>query len=285
MRLYWRFSAVILVLASLLAIAAAPAAADERKAKDYLALGDSVAFGFSPLLDPRNAANFVGYPDVVARDEELRLTNASCPGEATGGFISLTSPDDNGCRRYRFTFGLPLHVNYSSSQLDFTLSFLASHPRTRLVTIDIGANDLFVFQRQCGTDAACLETKLASTIPANLNTIFGQIRNNAHYHHQLVSLTYYALNYNDPNAVAVVTFLNTLIANATVAAGGQVASGFDAFKPVAVAAGGGDSCAAGLLIRTSPTTCDIHPSPQGRDLLAAAIERVLVDEADGAQVR
>jgi lysophospholipase L1-like esterase len=58
----------------------------------------------------------------------------------------------------------------------------------------------------------------------------------------------------------------------TTAAGGfdvLVASGFDAWQPVATAFGG-SSCAAGLLI---PVTggCNIHPSPKGRDLLAAAI--------------
>src|SRR5215470_68453 len=145
MRLHWRISAVIVTLGTLLAIASTPAAADERN-KDYLALGDSVAFGFNPLLSRARAANFVGYPDVVAGDEELKLTNASCPGEATGGFISLTGVD-NGCRPYRASF--PLHVAYTSSQLDFAIRFLLSHPRTRLVTIDVGANDLFVLQKQC----------------------------------------------------------------------------------------------------------------------------------------
>jgi hypothetical protein len=45
---------------------------------------------------------------------------------------------------------------------------------------------------------------------------------------------------------------------------------------------GGNSCAAGLLIVTnaSPLTCDIHPSPRGRDALAGAIIQALDDDLD-----
>jgi hypothetical protein len=50
-----------------------------------------------------------------------------------------------------------------------------------------------------------------------------------------------------------------------------VADGFAAWAPVAAAKGGGDSCKAGLLIRLSPTTCDVHPTPRGRNLLASAV--------------
>ena len=51
-----------------------------------------------------------------------------------------------------------------------------------------------------------------------------------------------------------------------------VAKGFEAFKGAA-APFGGDSCKAGLLIvlNPSPLSCDVHPTPKGRDLLAGAI--------------
>jgi hypothetical protein len=93
-----------------------------------LALGDSVAFGYSPLIvkagQAGNPENFVGYPEVAASILELNDVNASCPGEATGGFISSTGTD-NGCRPYRTNF--PLHVAYQGTQLDFALNFLATH--------------------------------------------------------------------------------------------------------------------------------------------------------------
>src|SRR5713101_2304411 len=82
----------------------------------YLALGDSVPFGFDPLADANKAANFTGYPEVVAQRLDIADVNATCPGEATGGFLSLTGTD-NGCRPYRAFF--PLHVAYTSDQIDF----------------------------------------------------------------------------------------------------------------------------------------------------------------------
>ncbi len=71
----------------------------------YLALGDSVAFGY--IRDAGfayvNAENFVGYPDYVAAALSFTETSASCPGEATTGFISLTGAD-NGCRPFRASY-------------------------------------------------------------------------------------------------------------------------------------------------------------------------------------
>jgi hypothetical protein len=58
--------------------------------------------------------------------------------------------------------------------------------------------------------------------------------------------------------------------------GGIVADGFGAFAAASTAFGG-DTCAAGLriVVLSSPLTCDIHPSPAGRDLLAQAIVNAL----------
>src|SRR5487761_1086678 len=52
----------------------------------YLALGDSVAFGYVPpqavpAPDYRSAHSFVGYPEDVAQALHVRVWNASCPGE------------------------------------------------------------------------------------------------------------------------------------------------------------------------------------------------------------
>src|SRR5664280_2567755 len=95
--------AVFAAAAAVSATTAIPASAsppDDRadSAGSYLALGDSVAFGYNPLLDPRSGpAQYVGYPDLVARALHLRETNAACPGEATGGFTNRRSDNDNGC--------------------------------------------------------------------------------------------------------------------------------------------------------------------------------------------
>lgn len=74
----------------------------------------------------------------------------------------------------------------------------------------------------------------------------------------------------------MISQVNQVVAARTLAWGGIVADGFGAFA-AASAAYGGDTCAAGLriVVSTSPLTCDIHPSPAGRDLLAKAIVKAL----------
>src|SRR3954447_19958309 len=122
-----------LAAAALLA-PALPAAADPPGPSGYLALGDSAAFGYNPYLNPAlGASQYVGYPEDTARSLRLSVANASCPGEATGGFIDRTSADDNGCQSKWRPAGLPLHVAYAGSQLDYAVAYLRSHPQTRLV--------------------------------------------------------------------------------------------------------------------------------------------------------
>jgi hypothetical protein len=111
--------AVLVSALALFAMSAMPAAATSE-GHGYLALGDSVAFGTNPTLDAHNPANFVGYPEIVAQTLDIEHVNASCPGEATGGFISPTGLD-NLCRPYRA--GFHLHVDYTGTQLAFAVNF------------------------------------------------------------------------------------------------------------------------------------------------------------------
>jgi hypothetical protein len=252
------------------------ALADSNRPQTYLAIGDSVAFGFSPLLNHSNADNFIGYPSPAAATLKLTLSNAACPGETSSHFINLAGSDNN-CGAYRSSF--PLHVTYSTSQLEYTDGFLQSHPKTLVVSINIGANDFFVLQRACGGSISCVLAGLPgmlATLSANLDTIYGHIRNLDGYRHKLVALTYYSLNYSDPVGTNIISQINQVVANRTLAWGGIVADGFGAFA-AASAAFGGDTCAAGLriVVVSSPLTCDIHPSPAGRDLLAQAIVNAL----------
>ena len=252
---------------ALMVLGAVPASATSE-GHSYLALGDSVPFGFSPLKNPSDAANFIGYPEIVARALNIEDVNATCPGEATGGFLSLTGTD-NVCRPYRSAF--PLHVSYSGTQVAFATAYLKSHPRTRLVTLTLGANDAFRFQKDClaGPTVGTCPLGLggvAATMQANLNTILGAIRATG-YTGLIVAVTYYSLDYSD---VSGAVFLNGPMIAAANAHGALIADGLAAWAP---AAAGGSSCVAGLLIvtKTSPLTCDVHPTPKGRDLLAGAV--------------
>ena len=251
----------------------------------YLALGDSVAFGYVPpqAVPPpnyRSAHSFVGYPEDVAQALRVRVWNASCPGETTASMLT-PGVQSNGCENspgspvgYRTQF--PLHVQYKGTQMAYALKYLAVHRHTQLVTIDIGANDAFLCQEttadHCTSPAEL--AALVQEIQANLTTIYTQIRDVAHYQGPLVALTYYSLNYADPVQVAQTELLNALIAGVTQAFGGKVADGFAAFQGPSLAAGG-SPCTAGLLIKLPDGTCNIHPSPAGHLLLAQAIEEVV----------
>jgi hypothetical protein len=290
----WLISAIALVGLVAAAMLAGPmirrVQAASNPSPPYLALGDSVAFGYSPLVDPSDPHNFSGYPTPAARTLKENLTNAACPGETSNHFIDLAG-SDNGCGAYRANF--PLHVAYSGTQLAFADHFLQSHPTTQLVSINIGANDLFVLIRGCGgsttpAEISCIVTGLPGmlqTLAANLDTIYSHIRTLDGYHHQLVALTYYSLNYSPANSTgtAIISEVNNVVAQVTIAWGGVVADGFGAFQSI-TAAFNGDSCAASLLIETSasPLACNIHPSypsdngleshaDRGRDALGQAI--------------
>ena len=96
-----RLVLVLLAVAGLVAVTT-PALAwppGERFGRTYLALGDSVPFGYFGNAGPRylDPDNFVGYPELVADDLRLRLLNASCPGETTASFIDADA-QSNGCQ-------------------------------------------------------------------------------------------------------------------------------------------------------------------------------------------
>src|SRR2546426_12238016 len=114
----------ILSTTALFVLAAVPASAS-RDAHGYLALGDSVAFGYSPLIFG-NADLFVGYPNTVAATLDLPLVNASCPGETTAGFVLRTPPTDYMCLPY-LNFS-PLSTPYSGAPVPFALHYLTPHP-------------------------------------------------------------------------------------------------------------------------------------------------------------
>ena len=247
----------------------------------YLALGDSVAFGYTPpavtpLATYSDAANFVGYPELVAKATGFHDSNASCSGEATGAFISLTSTDDNGCHSgYRLRY--PLHVAYKTSQLDYAVTFLKTHHNTELVTINLGANDVFHLAVTCGGDQTCITNGLQGVLATNqqnLESIFGALRG-AGYQGKIVALTYYSGDYN-PGKTAGTIALNQPIIDAAKGYHVIIASGFDAFAPMANAHGG-SSCAAGLLIALPAGGCDVHPTSLGHSLLSAAIVNAISD--------
>jgi lysophospholipase L1-like esterase len=278
-----RVAAVISVLACVLAlIPAFPASATSYRNSNphsYLALGDSVTFGYNPLLLTKpgvTPSDFVGYPELASGlfRPKLKVVNASCPGETSSSLITGSLPD-NGCQAFRAAIGL--HVSYKGSQLKYAETYVAAHRRIKFVSLMIGANDLFRLQGACTTSSpqnvnGCIIAGLPDllhTLGQNLNTTYSGLRA-AGYKGPFVAVTYYSTDYRDPIVTGAIASVDGVLAGVTRAYGGKVADGFGSFYRAA-ARSKGDTCAAGLLIHLTPGSCDVHPSPAGAALLASAL--------------
>ena len=283
------FRILVLSVAAALALVAVPASADDHHQSTYLALGDSYAFAFNPIVfvsgGASNPANFPGYTDAVAATLGLKLTNAACPGETSGSMISTANPD-NGCQSYRAHF--PLHASYTGAQLAFAVNYLRSHHHTDLVTLQIGGNDFLLLQSACSGDATCILNGLPGVeaqMTANLRAIYSAIRNRAHYHGTIVTVPYFAFNYNDPTNVFFTTALDDTVSNVAADFHARVADAFGAFFTASANSPflAHVPCFAGLQVVLKPgppPSCDIHPSAAGHDVYAKAILAVLSDDND-----
>jgi lysophospholipase L1-like esterase len=259
----------------------APSSSSAPDAGVYLALGDSVPFGFrgGATAEYQDADNFVGYPELVGEELGLEVVNASCPGETTASFLD-TKAQSNGCDNsldsgFGYRTAYPLHVLYESvdqSQLDFAVHTLTGNEDVELVTLQIGANDAFICQRttpsRC-SDPADIQA-VTQSVQANLGQILSTLRGEGGYGGQIVVVTYYALDYDDAFTAAT-RVLDDGILQVAEANGAAVADGYRAFEPRA-SQSGGDSVAAGLVLPN-----DVHPTEDGQELLADAVTAVVED--------
>ncbi len=248
----------------------------------YLALGDSVPFGYEeqqvvPAPNYADASSFIGYPEDLGAELHLTVANAACPGETSSSLIN-PSAQSNGCENalgggpaYRPMF--PLHVKYSGSQLDYAVSYLKTHKNVRLVSLMVGANDLFVCEATTADHCASLveQAGVIATLSKNDKTILSAIRNKAHYGGQIVLVNYYSTS---PALDSITELGNSTVASALKPFHVEIADAFDAFA-AASAHSGGDPCKAGLLTQLSTGGCGIHPSYAGAAVLAQAVEEAI----------
>jgi lysophospholipase L1-like esterase len=140
----------------------------------YLALGDSLAYGYQPTQVTGQGYVDQLYAKLHAENSRLSLTNLGCPSETTGTILHggiCTYPGQQ-------------------SQLDAALAFLREHrSRVSLITLDIGANDVNPCVTDTGVDQACFAQGLA-TIASNTPQIVSQLRAAAP-HAKIVAMTYY----------------------------------------------------------------------------------------------
>jgi lysophospholipase L1-like esterase len=268
-----------------LTVLVAPVFAASSSPHRYLALGDSVSFGYDPTVTVPNPQNYIGYPEILDPLVPKQEVNASCPGQTSASFLSGTDTSEVQGRNCEGAGGwkanLPLHVAYSGSQADFAVSQLKNSKSIDLVTLSIGGNDLLRVQQDCLSDpnfAGCVVTALGTqTAPgaalaaygANLTEILRRLRKDAHYNGTLVLVTYVATS-TDPVVIGAIAALNQVMTQVGSQFGAKMADGFTAFQ-IASLPYGHDPCEAGLLVRLSPTTCDVHPTRLGQTVLASTV--------------
>ncbi len=282
-----RLLGCLLVLATvLLALYLAPAAGarlmahtpQSHRPQSYLALGDSLAFGYSqakfnslfPNEDP--AAYNTGYVDdfgkvLKAFNPNLQIVNDGCPGETTDSFI-------NGPCAYQLAF--PLHHPYSggpaSSQLSDALAYLGAHPgRVTPITLDIGANDaLGVIKGVCNLEPACIAAHapaLFTHIATNLGAILAQLRNAAPNARIIVLGLYNPFGSTVAGADQLTAQLNTTMAAVAAGAGARFADPLPLFNPP----GALEQPTICLLTNMCTPLVDIHPTDLGYAVLAGVI--------------
>jgi hypothetical protein len=179
-----RIAGICLAMAFALTALFATAANARPVSKTYLALGDSLAFGYSQQLynehqpegDP--ASNFeAGYVDdyysKLKAHSQWQKVNLGCPGETSksligngpvgkaleGSFGATTAGDcayQEGWEAFKTPgIGGPLHVNYSGkSQLEKALEEIyvakeIEHKPVEKITLNIGANDELAVVHGC----------------------------------------------------------------------------------------------------------------------------------------
>lgn len=267
----WRIVvlAVVLVVAlvSLDALVLAVARPTANGHHYYLALGNSITFGFQP--DFNFTAGFVD--NVFAELDQSGVTdevNYGCGGETTTTMIS------GGC------LGHLIHHNaYSGPQLDAAVSFLRAHPgRVSPITLEVGANDLLPDWNNATCSVGSSFQSDVTTMDDNITkVIVPRILDALKYPGAQAAGDLVMLNYYDPfirDCPSSLDFVHTF--NAHLAADAAmfripVVDVFTAF--------GGDAGMAKNICQytwiCSVQFHDFHPTTEGYKVIAGAVETTL----------
>jgi lysophospholipase L1-like esterase len=185
---------LVVIAAAAATLAIGPAAASAaRVGNAYLALGDSLAYGYHAAqfksqleskgyVEPSTFDN--GYVDDFAAalklgHPKLQVINDGCPGETSETFIDgsgLPGYCAGGPTGSPFPYAF-LHHSYApyASQLADALAILKENPNVSPITLDIGANDVLQFlASKCGFPSTFTCT------PAEIEAEFAHIAGNAY---------------------------------------------------------------------------------------------------------
>ncbi len=221
----------------------------------YLALGDSVAYGFPPSFDVSH-----GYAEALFG--ELRpfgteqLVNMACPGESSGSMLR------GGCR-----FVLIAKSPYPGAQTDAAVAYIAANRgRVSPVTLTIGANDVIqALGANCAQDVAAFRARLVD-FDRNFDRITSRLATALDGTGDLVVTTYYN-PYQDacPNSTRYLRALNARIAAIATRHGARVVDVLPTFA--------GRACEYTWMCSRYR---DIHPTTAGHQAIADRIaDRVL----------
>jgi lysophospholipase L1-like esterase len=146
----------------------------------FLALGDSIAYGFQPTKKPGTRASTfdTGYVDVFAArlrklSPKIEVVNYGCPGESTVTFVR------GGCPG--LADGFKLHDAFRGPQLKAAESFLRAHPgQVSPVTLTLWGNDwLPLLLDKCKGNVACvrkLGPRTIASFGSRLTSILQRLR-------------------------------------------------------------------------------------------------------------
>jgi lysophospholipase L1-like esterase len=246
----------------------------------YLALGDSLAFGYSQakfnrLFPEENPAAYdTGYVDDFGKvlrlfSPRLQVVNDGCPGETTDSFIK-------GPCIYQVVFRLhhPYVGGPSSSQLSDALAYLGTHPGTvSPITLDIGANDVLgLIEGTCKLQPACIAKGAPAVfahIGANLAQILGALRAAAPHAQIIVLGLYNPFGATIAGGDELTAALNEVEAGVAASVGARFANPLPVFNPP----GALEAPTICLLTNMCTPLVDIHPTDLGYAVLAGAILR------------
>jgi len=185
-----------------------------------LALGDSVTFGWNPLLETDlskvDETKYHGYAELLGHDLGMTVDNASCPGESSGSML-YADAEDNGCRYNRTQY--KLHDNWPDrTQLAFTTEYLtnalAIGQPPKLITVTLGGNDLLLLQKHSKAPGILQSAIELAKLPFYVHAFGDHITSLVvgldaiGYAGTMVFLTTYAPDYSDKTATLALKQMN-----------------------------------------------------------------------------
>jgi lysophospholipase L1-like esterase len=243
--------------------------------KTYLAVGDSLAFGFTDSTAPSfGDRGYVGdYANELAAQTGVRpyVINLGTYGETTSSFFAGGNPSATMNENYTDT---------STSQNSLMLSTIAAQKASgdpiSTVSVQLGANDLFAVAQSPGFFTKPADQQLAmiqsalSTVATNVGNVLGELRA------QLPNADLIVMGYYNPyaavpsnpfaaDAAQAIQGLNAVLKADAQAFGARYVDTYTPFL---------GNEAAYTFITSSGSQYNVHPNDTGYQVIASQMEQV-----------